>query len=136
MKTIRLTIALLFVSCLAIGQDQASEQKVFDGIAKAVKASQHTELSTYFASSIECDILGKEEVYSKPQATQVMKDFFTKYTVKNFSILHKSGNGQIKYIIGTYTSNAGDNFRMTFVVKQEGNNYLVQQIQIKNNDDK
>ena len=119
------------MSFFALAQDSAEEQKTFDGIGKAVKAGQSSDLAVYLASSIECDLLGKDEVYSKPQATQVMKDFFTKNKPKNFTTLHKSGKGQVKYIIGNYTTTAGENYRMTFFVKQEGNKYLVQQIRVE-----
>lgn len=132
MKAIRFTILLMFVSFFAFGQSNDNEQKVFDGIAQAVKNGQSAELSAYFASSLECDILGKDNVFSKPQATQVMKDFFAKNKPKTFSTLHKSGKGQAKFIIGSYTTTNGDVYRMTFFVKQESGNYLVQQIRIEN----
>ncbi|MDR1054941.1 MAG: DUF4783 domain-containing protein [Prevotellaceae bacterium] len=132
MKTIKITFILLLMSLFAVGQDSVAEQKVFDGVANAVKKGQHSELSAYFAPSIECDILGKEDVYSKAQAIQVMRNFFSKYKAKNFVTLHKSGKGQVKYIIGSYTTTAGENYRMTFFVKQDNDNFLVQQIRIEN----
>jgi len=132
MKTTMLSLVLLFMTLFATGQNSAPEQKVFDEIAKAVKAGQCAELSVYFASSIECDILGKEDIYSKPQAIQVMKNFFSKYKAKNFVTLHKSGKGQAKYIIGTYQTTAGETFRMTFFVRQENDRFLIQQIRIEN----
>jgi hypothetical protein len=133
MKTINITVVLLFVSLFAVAQISVSEQKIFDDIANAVKKGQHDELSVYFASSIECDILGHENVYSKAQAVQVMRDFFSKYKAKNFVTLHKSGKGQVKYIIGSYATTAGENYRMTFFVKQDNTNFLVQQIRIEDN---
>lgn len=131
MKTIYITIVLLFMSLGLMGQKQATEQKVFDDITNAVKAGQVTELSAYFATSIECDMLGNDNVYSKAQATQIMKDFFAKYKPKSFSPLHKSGKGQVKYIIGSYATTAGETFRMTFFVKQEGDTFLLQQIRVE-----
>ena len=134
MRAIKIIILFLFLPYFLPAQDLTSEQQVFEGIAKAVKEGQSTDLSAYFASSIECDILGKEDVYSKPQAIQVMKDFFSNYKAKNFSILHKSGKGQAKFIIGNYATVAGENYRITFFVKQDGTSYFVQQIRIEDGD--
>ena len=73
--------------------------KIPEGISIAIKAGNAKELANFFNSTIELVILEKEDVYSKPQAEQILKDFFKNYKPVNFLILHKGGKEVTTYAI-------------------------------------
>ena len=128
MRILKIAFIVLLLPVFAPAQDNQD----FNNIVKAIRDGQASDLSAYFASSVECDILGQNEVYSKSQATQVMKDFFAQHKAKSFLVLHHSGKNQTKYIIGSYVTIAGKTYRITCIVKQTGESYLIQQIRIEN----
>jgi len=77
-------------------------------------------------------VLDKEGTFSKAQAEQIMKEFFTKYTPKSFEIKSQgtSSDGS-NYAIGTLVTNKG-NFRTYFLVKTISNKSYIQQLQFDN----
>jgi hypothetical protein len=130
MKIFKIVIVALVLPFFVSAQDK--ENASFDDIVRAIKNCQVGDLSTHFASSVECDILGRSEVYSKAQTIQVMKDFFAQNKAKNFSILHQSGKNQVKYLIGSYVTITGKTYRITCFIKHAEELYLIQQIRIEN----
>ena len=107
---------------------QLAEQTECEEIAKAIRNAEINALSTYLANTVECDIFGKNNVCSKSQTVQIIKDFFEQNKPKLFVVNHKGEKGQTKFIIGTYTSTAGKKFRIACMVKQN----MIYQIRIEN----
>lgn len=103
---------------------------VFVPIGKYIQMGDSDKLSAWFSNNLELDILGSVSACSKVQATQIMKDFFVKYTPKSFSIVHKSGKAPLTYAIGNLSA-GGEMFRVTlFVMTQEKGNQI-QQLRIE-----
>lgn len=88
------------------------------------------KLSAWFANNLELDILGSVSACSKVQATQIMKDFFVKYTPKAFSIVHKSGKAPLTYAIGNLNA-GGEKFRVTLFVMTQDKGNQIQQLRIE-----
>lgn len=121
-----ITVAILSLNC-AFAQKQAD---VFVPIGKYIQMGNAEKLSAWFAGNLELDILGSVSACSKVQATQIMKDFFVKYTPKSFTIVHKSGKAPLTYAIGNLSA-GGEKFRITlFVMTQEKGNQI-QQLRIE-----
>lgn len=134
MKTFWIVTLLLF-SMSAYSQEK-QEKVECEEIVEAIKKGEVSELSPYFAGTVECDIFGKSNVYSKAQTTQVMKDFFSQNKPKQFKVIHQGGQGKIKFFIGTYQTIAGKKFRISIFFKQEpGKKEMIQQIRIENDND-
>ncbi|MDR1897064.1 MAG: DUF4783 domain-containing protein [Prevotellaceae bacterium] len=133
MKTFWIVVLLLFP---LYASSQEIEKVECEEIVNAIKNAQVSELSPYLANTVECDMFGKSNVYSKAQTIQVMKDFFTQNKPKQFNVNHQGAQGQIKFIIGTYKTITGKKFRISCFVKQEiGKNDMIQQIRIENSTD-
>ncbi len=112
---------------------KAEPVPVFDipnKIFQAMKVGNIEELSKYFNSSIELVVLDKEDVYSKQQAVQILKAFFAKHKVSDFTLLHQGGKEEAKYAIGNLETENG-NFRIYFLVKQKNNVSLIHQLRIE-----
>jgi hypothetical protein len=101
-----------------------------EGIVLAFKAGNSKELSKYFNSNLELVIVDNENVYSKPQAEQIIKDFFMKHIPKNFTILHEGGKEESRYAIGNLVTNNGI-FRVYFLLKHKDNMQLIHQLRIE-----
>lgn len=101
---------------------------IFAPMKDALKAGSAKELVKYVNQSVEINVEGDINTYSKAQAEFVLRDFFKKYPVTDFSISHtgasKSG---LQYAIGTYKSNANQ-LTVLIRVKQSGNTHLIHEI--------
>jgi hypothetical protein len=113
-------------------QDQA---KIPEGIAIAFKAGNAAELSKYMNSTIELLLLDKEDFYKKNVAETILKDFFTEYLTKDFTIRHQGAKNDAQYAIGNLKTEKGD-FRVYFLLKKVDQELLIHQIRIETDNGK
>jgi hypothetical protein len=124
---------LLFLFFLLTGFSPAND--VSDDIASAIRAGNAAAISKYFATSIDLKVLNQENIYSKAQAELILKDFFSKHTLKNFNIAHKSAlKNDSQFAIGTLETTSGK-FRVNFVMKTTGVTSTITQFRIEREDD-
>ncbi len=125
MKTI-LFYVLFLVQPIIVGFE------IHDEIASAIKSGSGESVAKFFSGNVDLTIIDKEGNYSKQQAGQILKDFFTKHPVKDFRILHRGeAKDGSKYAIGTL-STANGNFRVYFLVKKQGDKMQMQQLRFEN----
>jgi hypothetical protein len=118
-----LSLFLLFVG-LSFGAD------LLDEVANALRSGDAKSVSRYFGSSVDLSIASQEDVYSKTQAEQVLKDFFSKNQPRSFTILHKGESKEgAKYAIGRLLTAQGVSYRTYFYVKAQGNTPVIQELQ-------
>ena len=127
MKIIRVFALMLCVATLACAQNSGSD--VLNDLVKPFSEGNANALSAYFAPSIDCDILGKEGVYSRQQATQVIKNFFDSNKPTSFTIRHSGGKDVMRYAVYSLTA-GGKKYRVTVFVKPEER--LMRQLRIEN----
>lgn len=120
----------LFLSVWAV--NAKAHVDIFDDLANIIRSGDARQISRYFGSNVDLTILTVEEVYSKAQAEQVLKDFFAKNPAKSFTIIHKglSKEGS-KYAIGSYVSAQGITYRTYLFVKNVGGNDVVQELRFE-----
>ena len=76
-------------------------------------------------------IEGNEGVYSKSQASLILKDFFSKNPCSGFNFTHKGkANSAGAFAIGNYQSKSGK-FRVSIHVEQVGSSYLIESLTIE-----
>lgn len=101
-------------------------------IAAAIRIGDARKLSTWFNNNVDLTVLGKEELYSKAQAEQILRDFFQKHPPKSFILKHHSSNpATTQYGIGTFISRTNERFRIHFLIKKIGNQTFIQQFSIE-----
>jgi len=81
-------------------QQQPTYESVIVG---AFKAGNATKIASYFAENIDLSILESENLYSKSQAEQILKNFFLNHKPSDFTIVHKGKSGISEYFIGELT---------------------------------
>jgi hypothetical protein len=126
MKTFNL-ILLLFIAAISV---QALD--IYDEIANAIRSGDSRQIAVYFNSSIDLTIMNQEDVYSKAQAEQIVKDFLSKNSPKSFSLLHKGSSKEgTLYAIGNLVTLNGKTFRTSFFVKMSNGKYVIQELRFE-----
>jgi len=110
-----------------------------DETAKLVSAALHAgnaaEVSKYFNTMVDLTLPGYDDTYSKAQAGQILKDFFSKNPVKGFKTTNQgSSSDGSRYTIGALDA-GGKQYRVYFLVKSVNGQNLVQQLQLQENQD-
>ena len=86
----------------------ASRFPISEDLTVAFKSGNVDKIATHFTDPIDLSIPNNEGVFSKTQATQILKTFFTKNKPSNFKVVH---NGDSKnnahYSIGNLTTSNG-----------------------------
>lgn len=118
-----ITTIILFVSF--------DTQDIRTTINNAIKNGNAGQLSLYFNSTVEMNVLGNEGYFSKSQATSVLTEFFKNNPPQNFDVKQGgSTTDNTKFSIGNYKTNAGL-FKIYYVVKKENNAELIHKFTIE-----
>lgn len=128
MKRFLFTLALFFTF---LGSSFA-QTEFLEEITFAFKNADQRVLSKYFANKIEITLLDQSNVYSKPQAEMVMKDFFSKYEPLEFQILYKNNpsSDAARFAIGQLDTRAGK-FRIYFILKTSESGVFLQEMRFE-----
>ena len=111
---------------------QAQDASATDQITKALNTGNASLLASHLNASLDLAIPNNEGTYSKKQAEQILKMFFSKNPAKSFSLEHSgnSNNGST-YLIGSYKSKADKVFQVYLLVKERNGTELIQQLQFE-----
>ncbi|MCX6248407.1 MAG: DUF4783 domain-containing protein [Bacteroidetes bacterium] len=119
-------VLLAFRSLPGNGQDDTNKQ-----VVAALTAGNAVLLSQYFNAMVDLGISGNEDTYSKTQATQILKDFFSKNPVKSFKTTRQgSSTDGSQFSIGEMQAGTGS-FRIYYLLKKVSGKFLIQQLQIE-----
>jgi hypothetical protein len=120
-------ILLSVFSCISFVSGQTS----VDVITNALKNGDAPALSAYFHATIDLTVIQKQATYSKSQAEQVVKNFFTENKPSAFTVNHNGTSGEgSKYIIGTLTTSSGD-YRVYIYFKNLNGSELIQTLRFE-----
>lgn len=100
-------------------------------ISTGLSTGNSSLISELFLSNLDLNVAGNDDVYSKAQATQILRNFFEQNSAMKFTVEHEgsSKNGDI-YRIGTLTTKSG-NYRVTFFLKNDGGKFMVKELRIE-----
>jgi hypothetical protein len=119
---------VLLVSVVLLAMTPLSAQDIFAPMKDALKAGNGKELVKNFNVSVDMNMDGDVKTYSKAQAEFVLKDFFKKHPVTDFSIVHTgSSKGGLQFAIGRYLSNT-ESYNVLIRVKEVQGVFLVHEI--------
>lgn len=65
-----------------------AQPEIFNPARDAIKKGDATALVKYFATSVDINLEGNINTYSKAQSEFVLKEFFKKHPVTDFAIMH------------------------------------------------
>lgn len=101
-----------------------------DDINEALKTGNTGVLKQKMNSSVELVILDKENIYSKTQAEQVLKNFFSANKPLSFKVIHNGGSNTSQYYIGSLKTET-NTFRVYYLLKNKGNESKIFQLRIE-----
>jgi hypothetical protein len=121
------SVFLLLISLLATFTSFAKIDP-YEDIANSIRSGDAKSVSKYFSNSVDLTLISQEDVYSKAQAEQIIKDFFNKNTPRSFTIIHKGESKDgAKYAIGNMATSNG-NYRVYFYFKVSGTVVNIQEL--------
>lgn len=125
-----LFIFLLFSYFPANSSVQAD---ILEDLTAQFKIGNSKEIAKNFASSVELLIIDQEDVYSKAQAEQILKDFFVKNPPTKSAILHNvNSNPKYRYgIISLQTKNSKFRVNVTLMLQKTPNVFLITELRIE-----
>ncbi len=122
----------LMLFLLITGFTSMATPDIYEIISTAIRSGKAGEISQYFNTNVELTIGNQEEVYSKAQAEQVLKEFFSKNTPRSFTLIHQGLSKEgAKYAIGNLTTQQGNNYRTYFFIKQVGASEYIQELRFE-----
>jgi hypothetical protein len=125
-------ITLSFLSPPDLSAGSGPEETATQVIA-ALQNGNATEISKHFNAMVDLTLPGYDDSYSKAQAGQILKDFFTREPVKAVKVTRQGNSPDgSQYTIGTLETSK-KSYRVYFLVKNSGGQSMVHQFQIQDN---
>ncbi len=119
---------LLFIGLIVMVSLPGWSQAIFAPMKEAVKMGDAKALATHFNTSIDLNLEGEVNTYSKAQAEFVLRDFFKKHTPTDFNIVHTgSSKGGLQFAIGKYQSGA-DGYTVLMRVREVEKAFLIHEM--------
>ncbi|WP_448528087.1 DUF4783 domain-containing protein [Raineya sp.] len=118
-KAIVLLGILIFSADMLFAQSRGIEaRKEMNEAESFLKQGDARNLARYFNETIEINIEGKKQNYSRTQAEFVVKDFFSKNPPipESFESYHRGQSAGLSYSIVKYASSNG-NYRVFLKIK-------------------
>ncbi|HOZ84180.1 MAG TPA: DUF4783 domain-containing protein [Niabella sp.] len=121
--------SVLFV-CFGLFFSPMLKAQSLDGVIGGLKNGNAAQVTDNAVGNFSLTILDKGNNYSKNQALQILKDFFTKNTPKGFDVKHKGNSPNGQYAIGTLATSNG-NYRVNIFMKKEANKEVIKELRFQ-----
>lgn len=128
----RTKLFLILVSLLiGVPNAKAQQPDIIDVVAKHIRASDASKVSAQFSSVLQLNILSEENVYSKAQAQQILRDFFSKNKPVSVKIIHRLGSNPNYKLAVLSMLTAKDKFRISISFSSNGTRFLIKDMRIE-----
>ncbi|RNL54466.1 DUF4783 domain-containing protein [Pedobacter jejuensis] len=125
------SLFLFFIAIAPIYRSSAFQADIIDDLSAYFKAGNSKEIAKNFAPTIELIIIDEEDVYSKAQGEQILKDFFSKNQPTKTSIFHRISNSQ-SYRFGVIlVSTTKETYRVSITMKKFNTAFLITELRIE-----
>jgi hypothetical protein len=120
------TVVILL--CCLILRETLFAQDIFGPMRDALRTGNAREVVKFFNTSVDMNIEGNIDTFSKAQAEFVLRDFFKKHPPSDFTIIHTgSSKGGLQFAIGRYVTQS-DNYNVLLRVKESAGTHLIHEI--------
>jgi hypothetical protein len=125
------TILLPFLLFIHLVPTTFHETDIVQDLATFFKSGNSKEIAAHFSPTVELNILNEEEVYSKPQAEQIVRDFFTKHNPTGATVIHKiDTNPNYRFCILSLATRNGK-FRISITLKKTNAEFFITEMSIE-----
>jgi hypothetical protein len=119
---------LLFTSIILLSSFTLLSE--IDDVISGIKNGSAVQIAKSFDDKVQLTMPDKSNSYSKAQAQDVLRSFFSANPVSSFSVIHQGNNDGSEYCIGTLQTKNGT-FRTTIFMKQKGNVKVLQELKFE-----
>ncbi|MES2830131.1 MAG: DUF4783 domain-containing protein [Bacteroidota bacterium] len=127
MKPLLILIVLFFHFPASI----AIQGDVIDDLCSQFKAGGSKEIAASFSPTVDLIIIDEEDVYSKAQAEQILRGFFSKYPPVKSTVLHRlNTNPNFRYGAFSLITKNGS-FRVSATLKKSGSAFFITELKIE-----
>jgi hypothetical protein len=124
-------LAFLFLF-VHLSPNDALQADIVDQLAANFRSGNSKEIAKNFSSSIELIIIDQEDVYSKAQAEQILKDFFIKNPPSKVVIVHQLNNAPFRLgILSMQTKSGKYRVTISMALKKPANTFLITELRIE-----
>lgn len=138
MTKFRLMLILPVLMVLVGADYPVLQDKPIDDLVKlataAIQKGNADNLSALFFSTIDLDLQGEENFYSKSQASKLLEDFFQKNKPVKFNITHRGAKDVTAFAIGKLETETTV-FRVSIFIKMLDNKAQIHQLRIESDDE-
>lgn len=128
MKKTIVSAFFLMIFIILAGRTAWAQADIFAPYKEVIKAGNAKEMVKFFNQSVEMNLDGEVNTYSKTQAEFALRDFFKKHAPTDFSIVHTgSSKGGLQFAIGRYISSS-ENYSVLIRVKEVQGTNLIHEI--------
>ena len=108
-----------------------AKAQTLEDVVNNIRSNNVAGVIKCFDNFVTITLNNNQSVYSKTQAEQVVKDFFAKNPVKDFTVAQSgTSSATSKFAIGTL-STANGPFRLYVLMKQKDDVYILQEIRFE-----
>ncbi len=108
-----------------------SSDGILNDVSNAIRQGKAAEVAKHFGANVDLTLPGSEGTMSRAQAEVLLRNFFSTHGPAQVNTVHKtSGDGSFFAILSLQTK-AGDEFRVTILLKKVSDNYLLHQIKFE-----
>ncbi|HZK07000.1 MAG TPA: DUF4783 domain-containing protein [Bacteroidales bacterium] len=126
--TLLLMLLIVLWPTPAMSQNAETMQK----ITTALTSGNATALANHFNTTVALTLPTNDGTYSKKQAEQLVKVFFEKNPVSNFTTEHNgTSNDGSSYMIGVLQTSQQKTYRLYVLTKKRDGIDLIQQLQVE-----
>ncbi len=126
-----LKVVLVLFLGLVVAQPLKAQPKVVNEIAVALRNGDASALGSHLAPNVSLGLEDKEQSYSKPQATQVLKSFFNRHAAVDFTYKHSARSQQKdQFFVGRLQTKNGD-FRVTYFLIKTPNGPRIKRLRLE-----
>jgi len=119
------------MTCLFSWNALWAQSDISPAVAAALKKGDAAALAAHLMPQVELTLLGKDGLFEKSEAQQMLAEFFKGNPPQAFSIKHQ-GTSKLddQFRIGELTTSKGM-YRVTFFMKKNNNALQIKQLKIE-----
>ncbi len=122
---------LLILFTLSSNPLTGQSEKIEESVIRSIEAGNAADLAQHFTQKVDLSIPGTDDVFSKAQAEQILKEFFQDHPPEKLKLEHK-GTSKLKdrYRIGKLITSKGK-YRLTYFMKKVDGKARIKKLRIE-----
>lgn len=121
------SIIFIFVG-MALAATAWGQGEVFNPVKEALKTGSAKEVTRHLNQSVDMNLDGEVNTYSRAQGEFVLREFFRKHPPQDFAIIHTgSSKGGLQFAIGRYTTKT-ESFNVVIRAKDVAGAFLIHEL--------